>query len=331
MRDRDTLTGEKPVAAWAGMDRHRDEVMASLTIILRSGGCRWGRCRMCGYRSVRYAMLSENELEQRIIAQLRWVEDQFDLHKFPLIKIYSSGSVFDPREVPLGAQNRIADLFRGKIVVVESRPEFVHQEEVTEFLARLDTGAHARPLAVAMGLETADDVVREKSIDKGFTTEDYRCAAGEAHRGGADVKTYLLHKPLFLTEQEAIDDVVRSIRFAAPLSEIVSLNPCTVQSGTFLEGCWKKGAYRPPYLWSVIQVLRQSPVHVVCDPVGGGHARGPHNCGSCDKEILAGIRTYSLTRDTALLKDLEDRGCSCREEWEYVLREERPYCMPLTR
>ncbi|MDD1676129.1 MAG: archaeosine biosynthesis radical SAM protein RaSEA [Methanomicrobiales archaeon] len=331
MGEQVTAAGEKPVASWAGMDRHRNEAMPSLTIILRSGGCRWGRCRMCGYRSVRYAGLSETDLEQRIIAQLRWVQDQFDLRTFPLIKIYSSGSVFDPAEVPLGARERIATLFRGKIVVVESRPEFVHEKEVAEFRGQLDDGTYARPLAVAMGLETADDAVREKSIDKGFTTEDYRCAAAEAHRAGADVKTYLLQKPLFLTEQESIDDVVRSINVAASFSEIISLNPCNVQSGTVLEACWKKGAYRPPYLWSVIRTLRQSPVHVVCDPVGGGHARGPHNCGDCDKEIVDGIRTYSLTGDTALLKDLEERGCACRKEWEYVLREERPYCMPLTR
>ncbi|NLA30198.1 MAG: TIGR01210 family radical SAM protein, partial [Methanomicrobiales archaeon] len=72
-------------------------------------------------------------------------------------------------------------------------------------------------------------------------------------------------------------------------------------------------------------------VHILCDPVGGGQARGPHNCGICDRDIVKGISDYSLTADVGLLRALAEMDCACKEEWEFVLKNEKPFCMPLTR
>jgi radical SAM enzyme (TIGR01210 family) len=182
-----------------------------------------------------------------------------------------------------------------------------------------------------MGLETTNDAIREKSIDKGFTYADFLRAAEVAHAAGTDVKAYLMMKPPFLTEREARDDMIRSIRDVAPVAESISMNLCTVQARTEVERLWNQQAFRPPYLWSVLDVLIQSPVHILCDPVGGGQARGPHNCGACDGPIVKGIGDYSLTGDVELLRALAETECGCREEWEFVLEREEPFCMPLTR
>ena len=116
-----------------------------------------------------------------------------------------------------------------------------------------------------------------------------------------------------------------------PYAEMISMNPCTVQKKTELEFYWKRGAYRPPYLWSVLTLLAAAPVHVTCDPLGGGQKRGPHNCGKCDYDLVKGIRDYSLSGDRELISALLETRCDCKKEWEYVLAEEKPYCMPLTR
>jgi hypothetical protein len=181
-----------------------------------------------------------------------------------------------------------------------------------------------------MGLETTSDRIREKSIDKGFSFSDFMRAAGRAREGGAGVKAYLLHKPLFLTEREALHDMEQSIREIVGVADIISMNPCTVQKHTELEYYWKHGAYRPPYLWSVLAVLLSAPVPVSCDPVGGGRSRGPHNCGTCDYGIVKAIREYNLDPDKGILGEIFEKGCACREEWERVLSLEKPYCMPLT-
>jgi radical SAM enzyme (TIGR01210 family) len=145
------------------------------------------------------------------------------------------------------------------------------------------------------------------------------------------VKAYLLQKPPYLTETEAVEDVVRSVREVRPHADAISLNPCTVQKGTEVEHLWRLGAYRPPYLWSVLLALSRAGVEITCDPVGGGTPRGPHNCPSCDGELVRGIRDYSLSGDRSLLDALLAIDCTCKKEWEFVLGAERPWAMPLTR
>ena len=125
--------------------------------------------------------------------------------------------------------------------------------------------------------------------------------------------------------------MVSSIREIIPVTDLISMNPCTVQRNTHLELLWKRQAYRPPYLWSVASILAGAPVHTTCDPIGGGQTRGPHNCGSCDSMILDAIRDYNLNADQELMKSVLEMDCGCKKEWEYVMDQEKPWAMPLTR
>jgi hypothetical protein len=319
---------ERPLACWKGEERYAGKILPSLTIILKTGGCRHNRCRMCSYRFERYS--GEIPITGFLLSQLEWIAYHHPLSEVAIVKLFTSGSFFDPGEVPARVVEEAAHLFKGKLVIAETRPEFVDPVRIEAFVSEIDTGDYKTPLYVAMGLETTSDMIREKSIDKGFSCSDFRDAVDNARKGGAGVKAYLLHKPLFLTEKEALLDMEQSIRELAGTADIISMNPCTVQKHTELEYYWKRGAYRPPYLWSVLAVLLSAPVHVSCDPVGGGRARGPHNCGSCDYEIVKAIREYNLTANPGILREVFEKGCGCREEWENVLSLEKPYCMPLT-
>jgi archaeosine synthase beta-subunit len=322
---------EKPLASWRGKDRYEGRILDTLTIIFKTAGCSWDRCRMCGYRHERYPGISAADLNERMLRQLAWVKANYADDDYQMVKIFTSGSFFDPEEVPSAFRSAVAEAFTGKVVVAETRPEYVTSGILEEFMDTLGHGEWKTPLYVAVGLETTTDHIREKSIDKGFTFDDFRRAAAEARSAGAGMKAYLLMKPLFLTEREAIEDMVRSIGEAAPYADMISMNPCTVQSRTEVERFWKQGAYRPPYLWSVLEVLARSPVHILCDPVGGGQKRGPHNCGTCDGELVKGIGEYSLNEDRELIRALAEMECPCKEEWEFVLANEKPFAMPLTR
>jgi radical SAM enzyme (TIGR01210 family) len=320
---------ERPVAAWLGRERRGNEIVSALTLILKSGGCGWNRCLMCGYRHFRYSC-GDAALADFLRRQLTWVRERFSGREFGMVKIFTSGSFLDPREVPPGVQREILTAFRGRDIIVETRPEFVTGEAIGECLGDLDTGGGPVSFTVAIGLETSDDGIREKCIDKGFGFQDFVAASRTARRAGAGVKAYLLQKPPFLTEREAVEDVVRSVREVRPHADTISLNPCTVQKGTEVERLWRSGAYRPPYLWSVVLALSRAEVPLICDPVGGGTPRGPHNCPACDGELVRGIRDYSLSGDRSLLEALLSMDCGCRKEWEFVLGAERPWCMPLT-
>lgn len=323
---------ELPLASWLGKERHEGEVLDCLTIIFRTAGCSWNRCLMCSYRHERHQSgNSTRSYPDMLRSQLAWVRDQFSPDQYQMVKFFTSGSFFDPGEIPLTVLREIARAFRGKTVIAETRPEFVREETIAPFLAEIDDGSKKKPLFCAIGLETADDRIRDKCIRKGFSFSDFTQACSRANQIGAGIKAYLLHKPLFLTEKEALDDMTSSIRAAAQYADLISMNPCTVQGRTDLEWYWKQRAYRPPYLWSVLSVLKDAPVHITCDPVGGGRIRGPHNCGTCDREIVAGIRDFSLTADRELIAALMETDCPCKEEWQYVLDHEIPSAMPLTR
>jgi len=322
---------EKPLASWRGKERFGSNLLDCLTIIFKTGGCSYAKCRMCSYRHERYAGESCASLLRHLESQLVWVKEQYDLRGYRMVKIFTSGSLFDPVEVPPAFLSKIASAFRGKLLIAETRPDFVCEEVLLPFISMIDDGSWETPVYCAIGLETSSDPIREKCINKGFTFRDFTTAVRQARGAGAGIKAYLLLKPLFLTEAEAVSDMLASITDTLPCTDWISMNPCTVQRNTELEYYWKRGAYRPPYLWSVLSVLSQSPVPVTCDPLGGGQRRGPHNCGGCDDAIVKGIRDYSLSGDRELVRALLDIDCDCRQEWEFVLDSEKPWCMPLTR
>jgi len=328
------MTPMKPLASWRGQDRFFNEVKSTLTAIFLSGGCSWNRCRMCGYKNDRDTC-NRDELIEHMIGQTEWLGENFKSDEYELGKIFTSGSVFDPHEVPLEVLDAFGNFFRGKPLIAESRCEYVTEDALARLLKSVDNG-QAHPLTVAIGLETTNDSIREKSIDKGNTFADFIRASETAHDAGVSVKAYLLMKPLFLTEKEAMEDMENSIREVSPYADMISMNLCTVQGRTELERYWQRGAFRPPYLWSAVKVLLDADVFVSCDPVGGGFKRGPHNGdaqheGCLDKEIVAAINEYSLSADKKVLQAVWDAGSDSREEWEYVLEHEKAWNMPLTK
>jgi len=297
----------RPVAVWRSADLLDGAAVGCLTIILRTRGCRWRRCTMCGYAS-EGAPATEEDLMVQFRAATKDLSSEDRV-----VKIYTSGSFLDPAEVPGPVRVQILDGLAAAGVeklVVESRPEYVAEELVEESVARIRT-------EVAIGLETSNDLVREHSIQKGFSFEEFKEAAKVVQKVGGSVKTYLLLKPPFLSEGVAISDAIRSARDAAPFSDVLSLNLSNIQRGTPMERMWTLGEYRPPWLWSAVEVLKTVTfIPIICDPVAAGTRRGPRNCGGCDEAFAKAIREHALTQDVGVFGNLD---CGCRAAWEKVV------------
>jgi Predicted Fe-S oxidoreductase len=105
---------EKPAAFWTGTDSLNGREQKCLTIILRSGGCSWGSCLMCGYTHVRYRDRDPEFLDRKIRAQIAWVKRECNLDDYPLIKIFTSGSFLDPEDVPRATQSEVIRAFPEK-------------------------------------------------------------------------------------------------------------------------------------------------------------------------------------------------------------------------
>jgi len=296
----------RPVAIWRSEDLLDNKSVASLTVILRTIGCRWNRCTMCGYASEGAPATVDDLLMQFSLALQRLSPED------KIIKIYTSGSFLDPREVPEAARDRILDMLRNigiERLVIESRPEHITPEHVNGCLSKVKT-------EFAIGLETSSDLIRENLIQKGFSFSDFAAASEMIHEHGGRVKAYLLLKPPMLSEGEAMKDAISSARAARPYADTLSLNLCNIQRGTYVERLWERGEYRPPWLWSAVEILKSVEGPIICDPVGAGTKRGPHNCGKCDASIAEAIRKHAITQDLNVFDGLD---CRCRATWRTMM------------
>jgi radical SAM enzyme (TIGR01210 family) len=320
----------EPTRVWLDEDNTPDGFVDSLTIILNTGGCRWARaggCTMCGYvaESVDGGEVSHDALMDQIDACLEHEADNAD-ERADLVKMYTSGSFLDEREVGAETRRAIAETFADRErVLVESLPDFVGAEKVREFT---DQGVD---FDVAVGLETATDRVRRDCVNKYFEFAEFEGAAAAAEEAGAGVKAYLLMKPPFLSESEAVADMKRSVRRCADVEgcHTVSMNPCNVQRYTMVDELHYRGGYRPPWLWSVCDVLADTAdvdAIVVSDPVGHGSDRGPHNCGDCDERVFNAIKDFDRRQDPSIFEQV---SCECERTWEAVMEREASYEMPL--
>ena len=286
-------------------------------LILRTSGCSWARCTMCGYHGEATPATGDDLVHQFSEALGRRKDEK-------IAKVYTSGSFLDEREVPAHARRHIlgeAGRIFGR-VVVESRPEHVTSATLKEATS-LCPG-----LEVAMGFESSSNRVLAFCVRKGFTFEDAAQKARMAREHGARVRAYILLKPPFLTESEALEDAIRSIVDAGPLADTVSLNPVNVQRGTVVEQLWKRRIFRPPWLWTAASALLEASrriagkwpgVRLVCSPSGAGQERGAHNCGLCDHAVATALEEFSLSQEPRALEDALDKGCGCVADWRAAL------------
>ncbi len=295
---------DEPAASWTGVDLVNGTQTKTLTMIFKSAGCRWGKaggCTMCGYV---YDCASEPPALEDYIAQLTKAMKKAE--KFPefMVKIFTSGSFLDEQEVPREARDSILKILADDLgvikVLVETRPNFVTEENVQNCLKILKN----KPFELAFGLETSSDRIRKDSINKGFTFRDFVRAAEIAKKYGATVKAYLLLKPPFLSERQALEDIIRSIDDAAPYADTISINLCNVQKGTLVEALWEKRQYRPPWLWSIVEILQRAKaahpdLPLMSDPVGAGSKRGPHNCKICSSDVADSIQDFLTHPETS--------------------------------
>jgi radical SAM enzyme (TIGR01210 family) len=108
-----------------------------------------------------------------------------------------------------------------------------------------------------MGLETAHPVVLEK-LNKRVTLEQFADAASFLKREGIALRVFVLVKPPFMDEREALDWAVRSTQFAFDCgAEVVSLIPTRFGNGA-LEALAAQGQFAPPRLATLEAALEQS-------------------------------------------------------------------------
>lgn len=285
------------------------------TVIFRTRGCVWwwkSGCTFCGY----FNDVRDDVTADDLFAQ--WEEAKRRLDDFEgcsMVKVYTSGTFFEDRENPPEWQEAILRETheRGLHLVIEAQAQLCTQEKLA-WVAERHPGC-----TVAVGLEAYDDAVLRFHVNKGFSTKQWHRSVDMLRDNGLRVKTYLLFKPPFMSEGDALELTSRWISQVAPLSDDVSVNPMNIQKRTIVERLFRNREYRPPWLWSLVEMMErvhddisEAQTRIIVHPTAAGRIRGAHNCGACDAEVVAAIERYSVSGDTREFADLD---CDCKRVW----------------
>lgn len=285
------------------------------TVIFRTRGCVWwwkSGCTFCGY----FNDVRDDVTADDLFAQ--WDEAKRRLDDFEgcsMVKVYTSGTFFEDRENPPEWQEAILRETheRGLDLVIEAQAQMCTPEKIA-WVAERHPGC-----TVAIGLEAYDDTVLRFHVNKGFSTKQWHRSIDMLRENGLRVKTYLLFKPPFMSEGDALQHTSKWISQVAPLSDDVSVNPMNIQKRTIVERLFRNREYRPPWLWSLVEMLEQvhddvskAGARIIVHPTAGGRIRGAHNCGACDMDIVAAIERYSISADIGEFADLD---CDCKRVW----------------
>ena len=206
------------------------------TILLTNRECPW-RCAMCD--------LWKNTLTETVAFGSIPAQIEHALSRLPparQIKLYNSGSFFDPRAIPPVDYPAIASLVNHfERVIVECHPALI-QESCFQFQSLLST-----QLEVAMGLETVHPAVLEK-LNKKMTLDQYKSAAARLLARDIDLRSFVLVQPPFMAIDESLNWACRSIDFAFGCrATAVTLIPTRAGNGA-MDSLARSAEFSPPAL-----------------------------------------------------------------------------------
>lgn len=296
-------------------------------IIVPTRGCSWalseaGGCSVCGY--INDSAHDSPIPEKRILEEIDHLLSQIDSKKPIEFKLYNSGSFFDENDVPDKLRMEILEKIRKDPRIfklgVESRPEFLknHLNIIKETKRLLEP----IQLEIGVGLESSNNAILKDCWNKGFSLEDYRKSVQKVRSLEIRLKSYILIKPPFLTEKEAIIDAINTARDALTIgTDVISFNPCNIQNGTLVNHLFKQDRYQPPWIWSVLFIVKSvrnefPDIEIICDPTAGGKQRGTHNCGKCDRVVL-GLIDKVINKEE--IPDDLSKICQCFFKWKILV------------
>lgn len=184
-------------------------VADSGAVLLTNRECPW-RCLMCDlWKDTTGESVPEGAIARQVGFAARIWSDAGTLPA--QVKLYNSGSFFDPQAIPPADYGAIAQRAnRFERLIVENHPALTGNA-CLRFRDLL-----SGKLEIAMGLETTHPEVLA-GLNKRMTLDQFSTAANFLRRNGIDLRVFILVQPPLMPAAEALEWAERSLTFAMEL------------------------------------------------------------------------------------------------------------------
>jgi radical SAM enzyme (TIGR01210 family) len=279
---REKLDPYLPYEYFVEDERSADGVVVPIaTVFTTNKECSF-RCVMCD--------LWRNTLTESVPVGAIPAQIDHALLKLPpasQLKLYNSGSFFDPHAIPAQDHAAIAQRAnRFNRLIVENHPTLTG-DSCLRFRDSL-----ACEFEIAMGLETAHPEVLGK-LNKRMTLDQFSIAARFLRRNGIDLRAFILVQPPYLPAAEALYWAERSLDFAMEQgAAAVVLIPTRGGNGA-MEELMASGQFEPPSL-AILEAAMQYGLSLKQGRVFADLWGVRERCAYCHPQRLARLREMNL-------------------------------------
>jgi len=217
-----------------------------------------------------------------------------------------------------GSLNKIKEI---QHVIFESRAEFIRDHDMQLLRKSLPD----KKIEIGLGLESSNAFIREECLNKGLDINKFLDALKMLRKNNINSLAYILLKPPFLDERPAIEDAIASINWAFDNGvDVVSLEPSSVQLYTLIHLLYNMNLFRPPWIWSLFKVVKNTgnkgQIRI------GGFEFFPrptistHNCPVCNNYCANAVDEYNTSHNVSIISNALKMECECKKTWEASLQ-----------
>ncbi len=298
------------------------------TFILRTKPCAYNKCAMCGFDNNASCTVKHENIVRQYENGMR----SLDMQGVGILDYPTAGSFMNDAELSPESRNylfdRAAEWPEVKRVMIETRVDYLTVEKVRELQRRLRPD---QQLELAIGLESANDRIRNAVLHKGLSRKGFEHFADICRETSSRLRAYMLIGSPTLTEAQMIEDAVETARYVYQVTNergvnaFLALKPTFIPAHTELEEQFEKGEYRLPTLWSVIETIKRITQLEGFQPnslwtgmydENLSSDRFAHNCGKCDKMVAEAIVRFNATQDP---KGFDGLTCECKDTWQHEI------------
>ena len=313
--------------------RKRDKSYAA--IWFKTKGCRYsfeGGCTMCDYFIGND--VSGDEMYQSFLTGMDELPEQPDL-----MVIQTSGSFFDPNEVPEYVRIRIFELLKERltktILVFETHITTITEKVAEQLLSYFTT----ERVQIEFGVETSNEWIRKYCVNKWITNDQIEKSIQILRRFQIAALANIVIGIPFLSLKENVESASNSITWAIQHGiTSICLFPVNLKPYTLTNWLNQHALYQQPSLWALIDVIINvrkfflprvdtnwyRKTAKMDNPLYDASIQGPDTCEKCNEDIIKLLDKYNLdnTERVEAVKNLELYTCSCRNRYRDQLQTE---------